>query len=202
MPALLRGFPFESRASAEVAAMQPWTNKPGANAQPADSFDFQRLSIDEGRRHPAFALIGESYDIWRTLATAAGVPLRSAARPTVFARLLPFTAWMTVIDDGADFEWVSLGDLQVNQFGRDIAGLRMSEFVEVPMDSSRLVAVHRAAVLERDAVFLLARLDDHGTLYEWAGVLLPLADAAGRVTDLLGVSKSLNRLERPRHALD
>jgi len=81
------------------------------------------LTIDEIES----AVLREIAAYWFSLRGARLFPSRSDIAPKDLRRLLPHVTVLRVVDDGADYEYRIMGDVQVHAIGKSFSGLKLSD---------------------------------------------------------------------------
>ncbi len=91
--------------------------------QPSASADSSNICIDDAIN--PFVKMGVAY--WRSLCGTRRFPARSDMTLRGMAAILSYTVIVGVIDDGADFEFLYVGEAQRQAFGVWFKGLRVTQ---------------------------------------------------------------------------
>jgi hypothetical protein len=93
------------------------------------------------------------YQYWRERCQGRFAPARADIDPTDLTYILPRLLMFDVLDEGADFRVRLAGSGTFNLHGRDITGMRLSEF-RPPAFRDAVMASYRQIVQERRPLYL------------------------------------------------
>ena len=134
--------------------------------------------------HP---LVLKFADYWRDLRGERGLPLKSAFDPVIDQpRIVSNVLIYDVLNQGRDFRVRLIGNEVVSHFGRNIAGMKVSDYT--PMNPDLLIDLYSIPLQRCELTFYQGSYEREGrgfVVYDAA--FAPLAAADGSVDFLAGV---------------
>jgi hypothetical protein len=173
------------RASKSMGAVMAAFDRADA-APPATTYDViapEDLRFDE---------VCEGFAYWKLLCGERPFPTREEISPRAIARLLTNLILLKVIDGGADFEFVIVGDEVQRAYSASLLRRRLSDIAkDLPNSAAYWGGVYRDIVRTGKpwAVRFAAGLDGETRFFEAEAVLLPLGPREGAVDHILTFGK-------------
>lgn len=132
-------------------------------------------------------------EYWSTLRQATTIPRAHLIDPLAMRRALGYVMLVDSVDDGQDFRYRLFGSAIAAVSGFDMTGRLLSEHQASPYIREFSLALYRATMQRREAVF--SRYAPAGTMVtaEWHRVALPLADGSDAIIRLLAGTVPLGR---------
>lgn len=137
--------------------------------------------------HVSHPLVRKFADYWRSLRGEQGVPFKSAFDPVIDApRIVSNVLIYDVLDGGRDFRVRLIGDEVVSHFGRNIAGLKVSDYT--PINPNLLIDLYSIPLQQGELAFYQGSYEREGrgfVIYDAA--FGPLLSPSGSIDFLAGV---------------
>ena len=124
-------------------------------------------------------------DYWSDLRGAADLPRAEAVDLRQLSPILGYETLVDVVDGGRDFRYRWCGNMFIGVTGNDMTGRLLSEYPARPYVVESSVALYRAAWRRCEPVYTERAPAGATVTRLWQRLLLPLADAEGRVESFL-----------------
>ena len=130
---------------------------------------------------------------WSKLAAAKGLPLASEVDPVAMREALGYVSLMDVVTGGFDFRYRVYGTTIAAVSQVDMTGRNLSEHPASPYIVEFSLAVYRAALKRRMAVFTQHTPGGVLSVSAWQRLILPLVDEAGEINRILSCNVPVPR---------
>lgn len=160
----------------------------GEPARALSRIAFTPIGLD-GLRHVP---LREGLNYWRFLCGGRAFPARDAIEPRAICRLLCNAILLKVIEGGADFEFVIVGDEVTQAYRVPLARRRLSEVAaDLPQSAAHWGKIYRRVLTERVPLAwrFSIRLESEAMFSEAETVLLPMGKSDDAVDHLLIFTK-------------
>lgn len=158
---------------------------PGASSS---GLIFEPISLDAVSK----PLVQQGLAYWRSLCGARAFPARSQIAPRAIMRLLTNTVLLKVLDEGADFEFLVVGDEVTRAYRAPLMHRRLSEVAkDLPNAAVFWGHVYRDIVQNRKpwAVRFCAGHDGEAKFSDGEAILLPLGPSDDVVDHIITFTK-------------
>lgn len=132
-------------------------------------------------------------DYWSTLCRAEALPRAELIDPLAMRRALGYVMLVDVVENGRDFRYRLFGSAIAAVSGFDMTGRLLSEHRASPYIREFSMALYRAAMQRRQAVFSQYAPAGTKVTAEWHRVTLPLTDASAAIIRMLAGAVPLAR---------
>jgi hypothetical protein len=132
-------------------------------------------------------------EYWSTLRRTEALPRAELIDPLAMRRALGYVMLVDVVESGRDFRYRLFGSAIAAVSGFDMTGHLLSEHRASPYIREFSMALYRAALARRQAVF--SQYAPAGTMKtaEWHRVALPLTDTSAAIIRMLAGTVPLGR---------
>jgi hypothetical protein len=158
-----------------------------------DVFNRPTFSIDEVE-HPT---VKSAVSYWQSVRAQRPFPARADLTLRGMASFLPYTLIVAVIEDGADYEFRFVGDVERQAFKRNFKGMRVSQVEKIVPKFGEIIRATYDKVSSTGLPFAVRGLADHVKTNEYLPyhetAFLPLGAADGLVDHILVVGVNIKR---------
>jgi hypothetical protein len=175
-----------------LSAMHAMLFKP-ASTQSTAAINRPTYSIDEVE-HP---IVKSAVSYWQSIRAQRRFPARADLTLRGMASFLPYALIVAVIENGADYEYRFVGDVERQAFKRDFKGMRVSQIEKIAPKFGEIIRATYDKVSSTGLPFAVRGLADHFKTnvhipyHETA--FLPLGSMDGLVDHLLAVGVNIKR---------
>jgi hypothetical protein len=143
------------------------------------------VSAEDALASDDFRMARKLYEFWRAL--SPGIPQCDQLK---FGQLDPALmsnmVILDVLDDG-DYKWRLFGTMHADQYGDDLTGRNVSSVIKENPSVKTLNKIFDQAKAEPDGIFFeLHYLNEDNRVRVAAGLIVPLADSQGTISQLCG----------------
>lgn len=147
------------------------------------------------------SLIDAGIAHWKSLASGGAVPQRADFDPMQIPRLLPYAILLEINETPPDFSFRVAGEHIIENFGSSPIRRTLSDLIAEHPSIAGFADNFRACIDQRKPIQVADRFTGADRQEKRTnGVILPLADHAGRVSHLLIFALYLNSLGEPIEA--
>jgi hypothetical protein len=162
-----------------------------ARAQSTAAINRSTYSIDEVEH----TIVRSAVSYWRSVRAQRRFPARAELTLRGMASFLSYTLIVAVIENGVDYEYRFVGDIERQSFKRNFKGMRVSQVEEVAPKFGAIIRSTYDRVTSAGLPFAVRGLADHVEKTEYVPyhetAFLPLGVMDGLVDHLLVVGVSI-----------
>lgn len=167
--------------------------KPARRTQSMDVLNRPIFSIDEVE-HP---IVKSAVSYWQSVRGQRQFPARADLTLRGMAGFLPYTLIIAVIDNGADYEYRLVGDVERQAFKRNFKGMRVSQVEKIVPKFGEIIRATDDKVSSTRLPFAVRGLADHVETNEYLPhhetAFLPLGVTDGLVDHILVIGVKIER---------
>ncbi len=175
-----------------LAAMHAMFFTP-AKTQSTAAISRPTYSIDDVE-HP---IVKSAVSYWQSVKAQRRFPARADLTLRGMAGFLPYTLIVAVVENGADYEYRFVGDVERQAFKRDFKGMRVSQIEKIAPKFGEIIRAAYDKVTSTGLPFAVRGLADHVRTKEYIPhhetVFLPLGAADALVDHFLAIGVTVKR---------
>ena len=164
-----------------------------ARTQSTAAINRPTYSIDEVE-HP---IVKSAVSYWQSVRAQRRFPARADLTLRGMASFLPYTLIVAVIENGADYEYCFVGDVERQAFKRNFKGMRVSQVEKIAPKFGEIIRATYDKLFSTGLPFAVRGLADHVKTTEHMPhhetAFLPLGAADGLVDHFLAVGVNVER---------
>jgi hypothetical protein len=164
-----------------------------ARTKSAAAINRPTYSIDEVE-HP---IVKSAVSYWRSVRAQRRFPARADLTLRGMASFLPYSLIVAVIENGTDYEYRFVGEVERQAFNRDFKGMRVSQIEKIAPKLGEVIRATYDKVSSTGLPFAVRGLADQVKTTEYIpyheAVFLPLGVADGLVDHFLAVAVNVKR---------